>query len=151
MNDLKQKDKLEKECTALRQAHMAQQALVMNLQETVQKSQKFKSVIVKQEQIISKLESQLSSPRSLSISNFAATQQLFEKPASIAIPPVVPPIEQPPPQPEQQQVQQQQAQQQQTNNTIPEDLYKLIIKENQMHRQQLKDREVPPQSVIIFN
>jgi hypothetical protein len=54
-----EREKVEKENIALRQAHTAQQALVLDLQETVQKSQKFKAVIQKQEEVISKLEMSL--------------------------------------------------------------------------------------------
>jgi chromosome segregation ATPase len=52
-------EQLTKERNALRQAHTAQQNLVLDLQESVQKSQRFKSVISKQEEIISKLEQQI--------------------------------------------------------------------------------------------
>lgn len=55
-----EKRKLEKENVALRQAHTAQQHLVLDLQESVQKAQKFKIVIQKQESVISKLEESLS-------------------------------------------------------------------------------------------
>jgi hypothetical protein len=54
-----EKQKLEKENIALRQAHTAQQHLVLDLQESVQKAQKFKIVIQKQESVISKLEESL--------------------------------------------------------------------------------------------
>ncbi|KAJ3345848.1 hypothetical protein HDU91_007216 [Kappamyces sp. JEL0680] len=54
-----EKEKVERENLALRQAHTAQQALVLDLQESVQKAQKFKSVIQKQETVIDKLEAEL--------------------------------------------------------------------------------------------
>ena len=53
---LADKDRSDLENKALRQAHTAQQTLVLDLQESLQKAQKFKSVIQKQEDVIRKLE-----------------------------------------------------------------------------------------------
>lgn len=55
------KDRTDKENQALRQAHTAQQALVLDLQESLQKAQKFKTVIQKQESVIARLEDALNS------------------------------------------------------------------------------------------
>ncbi|KAJ3254984.1 hypothetical protein HK103_006686 [Boothiomyces macroporosus] len=54
-----------KDYVNLRQAHTAQQSLVLSLQKAVQESQKYKQVITKQEQVIAQLEESLASKQSL--------------------------------------------------------------------------------------
>ncbi|KAJ3301032.1 hypothetical protein HDV03_001471 [Kappamyces sp. JEL0829] len=58
-NSFKRIDQLERIEFEKEKAHTAQQALVLDLQESVQKAQKFKSVIQKQETVIDKLEAEL--------------------------------------------------------------------------------------------
>jgi hypothetical protein len=52
----KQHHKLSKEFKALQDAHTAQQNLVLNLQENVQKSERLKAIVLQQEKVISGLE-----------------------------------------------------------------------------------------------
>lgn len=78
-----QKERLERENTALRQAHMAQQNLVLDLQESVQKAQKFKSVIQKQESVITQLEASLMASKEEmieSLGSFGSLNSLRGKP-----------------------------------------------------------------------
>ena len=66
------KERVEMENKALRQAHTAQQTLVLDLQDSLQKAQKFKGVIQKQEQVIAQLELKLAGSR-----NSIATEDIF--------------------------------------------------------------------------
>jgi hypothetical protein len=53
------REELKKELKGLRDAHFAQQTLVLDLQETAKKGEKYKSVIIKQEQVIVELEKRI--------------------------------------------------------------------------------------------
>lgn len=53
------RDELKKELKGLRDAHFAQQTLVLDLQETAKKEEQYKSVIIKQEQVILELEKRM--------------------------------------------------------------------------------------------